>query len=266
MPLVDFIWKGSPNFGYPTGTHGQLGRHRWGKVLHITGPGTLAGMDSWFGNPNSGASAHIGLNGREDPHQYVDFGDAAWHAGLLNRPDTSNPVVQRFVTEGLNPNLYELGIEVVAEPGDDLAREAWDQLVAVNAELDRRFPELADTPEAHLGHHQLDSVNRSRDPVSVYQPRDVWRRHHMAELTDEQKGQLVQASLLPTAAEIEGFAAAFDLRDTAILNGLKDGDLQAMADQAAAYRRGLDQSVPQLQAKLAALLAKLRFYGILPNR
>lgn len=259
-----FGWRGSPNFGYPRGTHGQLRPHRWNKLFHITGGGTLAGLDSWFNNPSASAAAHFGLDGT-DIHQYVDTDDAGWHAGVLDQPDMSNEYVARFVNEGKNPNRYTVGIEVVALPGDTMTQGMWDNVVRLSKELDRIHPELADTPQGHLGHHDVDSVNRGRDPVSVYSPEEVYRRHHMAELTREQKVALTKSALLSNTLELEAFTTRMSLRDSGLLRLLRDGEFQDLANQADHLKTELVNDGVSTVRKLDALLAQLKFLGVRPR-
>lgn len=136
-------------------------------VLHVTGPGSLAGMDSWFKNPSSQVSATFGIGKEGEVHQYVEVGDAAWHAGILNRPDTSNPLIANYVAQGINPNRCTVGIELLlagpAEPLSDFPK--------MEASLDRLLTWLSDQTGVQLdrvhviGHYQIDSINRSTDPV-----------------------------------------------------------------------------------------------------
>ncbi|KKK52718.1 hypothetical protein LCGC14_3102110, partial [marine sediment metagenome] len=214
MPPVtrSIVWKGSPNFGYPRGTHGQLGRHTWGKVYHISGGGTLNGMGSWFNNPAASASAHFGIDGRII-HQYVKLSNAAWHAGGVASPDLSNSIIRKLTRDNLNPNRYLVGIEVVASPGDVLSKSTWDSLIWLSDYIDQELG-LGDQPDVHLGHNQINSVSRARDPVSVYDPRKVWREHHMAELTQAQKEAIIKGMLLGGLVDIEAITTRFDLRDT----------------------------------------------------
>lgn len=180
--MADFLWKGSPNFGYPRGAGGQ--NHPTAIVWHITAGGSLPGLDSWFGNPDAGASAHLGIEEAE-VHQYVRFEDAAWHAGIKRDPDLSNPHVARWWRDGANPNLFTIGVEVVSAAGpNDVARgehrvssRTWRTMVEVCKELHRRLPQIDASESRHLGHYQIDAVTRSRDPKSIYWPQDIWRAH-----------------------------------------------------------------------------------------
>lgn len=135
-------------------------------VLHVTGPGSLAGMDSWFKNPSSSVSAHFGIGKKGEVHQYVEVGDSSWNAGILNRPDLTNPLIQNWVTQNINPNRCIVGIELLlGGPAEPLADHP-----DMQASLDRLLTWLRDTTGVPLdrvhviGHYQIDAVNRSTDP------------------------------------------------------------------------------------------------------
>ncbi len=136
-------------------------------VLHVTGPGTLAGMDSWFKNPASSVSATFGIDKNGDLHQYVQLGDAAWHAGIVNRPDLTNPLIQNWNTNAINPNRCTVGIELVlggpAEPLADYPKMQRTLTYLLNWLNDQTGVPLDRT---HLiGHYQIDAVNRATDPT-----------------------------------------------------------------------------------------------------
>ena len=75
------VWKdGVANFGYPRGTRGQLRANTpWRAFLHDA-QGWREGALATFRDPTrGGAHAIINLDG--PPWQFIDFDDAAWHAG-----------------------------------------------------------------------------------------------------------------------------------------------------------------------------------------
>ena len=146
-------------------------------VLHVTGPGSMGGMDSWFRNPASQVSAHFGIGKDGSLHQYVEVGDAAWHAGIVNRPNLSNPLIARWVAEGVNPNRCHVGIELLlAGPAEPLV-----EYPAMAATLDALLAWLSATAGIPLdrthviGHYELDGVNRATDPRCCVSIDDVLR-------------------------------------------------------------------------------------------
>ena len=146
-------------------------------VLHVTGPGSMGGMDSWFRNPASQVSAHFGIGKDGALHQYVEVGDAAWHAGIVNRPNLTNPLIARWVAEGVNPNRCHIGIELLlAGPAEPLV-----EYPAMAATLDSLLVWLSTTTGIPLdrthviGHYELDGVNRATDPRCCVSIDDVLR-------------------------------------------------------------------------------------------
>lgn len=138
-------------------------------VVHVTGPGTCPGMRSWFANPAASASAHFGVCKDGSIEQYVEIGDAAWHAGYINRPDLSNPLINYWASNNINPNRRTVGVEVLLAPGEKL-----DDFPAMKTSLDLLVQWLVEElnllpwREYIIGHYQVDSVNRSVDPICCY--------------------------------------------------------------------------------------------------
>lgn len=97
-------------------------------MLH-TAAGTLAGVDAWFANPASQVSAQFctGLAGAV--HQYVQIGDSAWGAGVLEPGNTWDGPA------GVNPNNLVVSLETedtingVVVPVSDLQYEATRALI-----------------------------------------------------------------------------------------------------------------------------------------
>jgi N-acetyl-anhydromuramyl-L-alanine amidase AmpD len=157
---LNYVFKGSPNWS----SRGTCGVEAI--VVHVTGPGSMAGMASWFNNPSSQVSAHFGIGKQGEVHQYVELGDAAWHAGILNRPNLSNPVIANWVASGVNPNRCHVGIELLlGGPAEPLV-----EYPAMQASLDKILLWLRDVSGVPLdrvhviGHYEIDGVNRSTDP------------------------------------------------------------------------------------------------------
>ena len=105
-------WIGSPNFGYPAGTHGRNTLKPKAIVVHVA-EGTLAGCDGWFndpapgGNADAAVSAHFAIGPTGEVHQYVSTEDAAWGNGVLEQGFVLPPGGEIRV----NPNLYTISIE-----------------------------------------------------------------------------------------------------------------------------------------------------------
>jgi hypothetical protein len=75
------VWKdGVTNFGYPRGTHGQLRANAPWRAFCHDAAGWRGGALATFRDPARGA-AHAIINLDGPPWQFVDFDDAAWHAG-----------------------------------------------------------------------------------------------------------------------------------------------------------------------------------------
>lgn len=143
-----------------------------GVVNHIM-VGSVAGTISWFRNPASKVSSNWGIG--KDGRIYL-FADprlhSAWTNGVLLKPDMSNPLVQRWAAQGINPNTETDSIEHEGADGDiftDAQIAANNRLTAWSA-YSFGFAVSRDTI---LGHYQIDSVNKAFCPG---QPQAVWTR------------------------------------------------------------------------------------------
>ncbi len=198
---IDYTWVGAHarNYGYPSG---MLGQCRPSAVIwHITGGGSLAGLDSWFNNPAAIASAHIGIDGR-NVHEYCRSSTAPYGAGLIQNPDLSNPFVKRWVDTRQNPNFLAWQVEVVAspslsrvQPGTHLVSpDTWNSMLIVDAEAERQLG-IPSTLAAHLGHFQIDGISRTRDPVYVYLPSDIFAVNHIGAPPPEEDDDMPDTEL-----------------------------------------------------------------------
>lgn len=175
MPRPDFIsgyqFHASPNFS----GRGTCGLEAI--VLHVTGPGSLAGMRSWFKNPASQVSAHFGIGKNGELEQYVPLEAAAWHAGILNLPDTSNPLIARWKEQGINPNRCHIGIELLlGGPAEPLVNyPAMEQTLETLLLWLRDVTGIPLDRTHVIGHYQLDAINRSTDPRCCVQIEAVLR-------------------------------------------------------------------------------------------
>lgn len=256
-------WIPSPNFGYPMGTHGQV--KPLAKVYHIAA-GSLAGMDSWFSNPDSSASAHFGIGVNGEIHQYADTLDACWHAGIVLKPDMSIPLIQSWVNNRLNPNFFTIGIEHEGQSGDIPTPAQWDSSIQLSIWLDDNHPTLGNSINEHLRHSQIDSVNRAGDPGSGYNILQLTEEHHMPQMTEEQKINLVVSELLPNLVDVDAALVRMGLRQSGALDALrkaKTGGKPALVELKALLEdlKSKDDYIKLVQA-VSALENQLTFLGV----
>ena len=81
-------------------------------VAHIM-EGTLAGTDSWFRNPASGASAHFGVGKTGVVYQWVDTASTAWHCAAGNAY-TIGIEHEGFTGEALTPAQVSASAGILA--------------------------------------------------------------------------------------------------------------------------------------------------------
>lgn len=174
MPAKPLITRmPCPNYGYPAGTHGRHG-HKVVAIVHHIMQGTLAGTDSWFASPKSGASTHFGVGKDGTIHQYVDLADAAWGNGLMQKPDLTIPWLKECWDKNVNPNLMTVSIEFEGahstNPNGSIKSPDWaptEAQITAAVALDRWLcAEFGIVPGPHtlIGHFQIDGVNRPYCP------------------------------------------------------------------------------------------------------
>jgi len=143
-------WLGSPNFSSPRGYKTMA------IVDHIM-EGTLAGTDSWFANPASKVSSHFGVGKNGEIHQYVDLKNHAWANGSLNKPTWP------LLIPGVNPNYYTVSIEHEGKSGEVMPEAQYQATLALHRWLIATLG-IPVTRDNIIGHHRIDSVNKSRCP------------------------------------------------------------------------------------------------------
>jgi hypothetical protein len=158
---VPYAFYASPNWS------GRNGCGLDAVILHVTGPGSMAGMRSWFANPTSQVSAHFGIGKNGEIEQYIDLQNAAWHAGIVNRPNTANPLIADWIARGVSPNRCTVGIELLlGGPAEPLV-----EYPKMQASLDMLLRWLLDLTKipadrTHIiAHADIDSINRATDPL-----------------------------------------------------------------------------------------------------
>lgn len=125
-----------------------------GVVLHI-GEGYRPGFHSQF--TTGGLSAHYVVYRDGSIEQWLDEYDAAYHAGITNRPDRS------IILEGMNPNRHYIGIEHEGFIGWDWTQEMYlSDLWLLRGIRERRGLEY--NHDTLIGHYRIDSVNRAGCP------------------------------------------------------------------------------------------------------
>ena len=161
-------WIGSPNFGYPTGSHGRNLMRPRAIVVHVA-EGTLAGCDGWFndpapgGNADAAVSAHFAIGPTGEVHQYVSVEDAAWGNGVLEQGFVLPPGAEK----GVNPNLYTISIEHAGYYNKPFPLE---ELLA-SARLIKYLCIIYQIPYSHdfiIPHSQLAPVSRKFCPGPRY--------------------------------------------------------------------------------------------------
>lgn len=160
---IEFTFYGSPNWS----SRGVNPIESM--VLHVTGNGTCPGMRSWFSRPESGVSTQYGVCKDGTVEGYVEAADVAWHAGIMNRPDTTNPLIASWANGRVNPNSRSIGIEVLLAPGEKLDDypEMKASLLALMSWLNIEVGIPLERTNV-IGHYQIDSVSRSIDPTCCY--------------------------------------------------------------------------------------------------
>lgn len=131
-------------------------------VVHVS-EGGKAGVDSWFHNPDSEASAHYLVNKDGTIWQFVEEGDTAWANGKEQNPNLSDPLIKKWHDAGTNPNRATISIETERNWQDRLTPPQLASLVWLAADVHRRYGLPTDGSRL-FGHNEIDSVDRARCP------------------------------------------------------------------------------------------------------
>lgn len=157
QPPAGIVWKGSPNFEQGRGGHAPIA------IVNHVAEGSLAGVDSWFGQTASQVSAHFCVGKGGEIHQYVRSSDTAWANGRLNRPNTAIPWIADAVNRGINPNRLTISIEREGFTGEPLTEPMYQSILALHRYLCGYWGIPADAHHI-VGHRDLDSVTRANCP------------------------------------------------------------------------------------------------------
>jgi len=151
---MNILKRSTPNFHHPRRCQVKM------IVVHVM-DGTLAGTDAWFAQSVSEVSAHYGIGLDGTVHQYVDEGDEAWHAGVIDDPTVA-------LEPGANPNWYSIGIEHEGFVAAGRLPRPWseDQLAAsaeLIADIAKRYNIPIDTDHV-VGHHAIYALHNCPGP------------------------------------------------------------------------------------------------------
>ena len=147
-------WIPSPNWGYPRGNKSYI--KRIAIVDHIM-DGSMVGTRSKFLNATALASAHIGVSRKGEYEQYVDFDNAAWAHGKVNKPSWS------LLIPNINPNTYTISVEHEGYSGEPLTEEQYYATLWLHKVLCAAY-DIVPGPDTIIGHCRIDSVNRANCP------------------------------------------------------------------------------------------------------
>lgn len=131
-------------------------------VIHVS-EGGKAGVDSWFHNPDSEASAHYLVNKDGTIWQFVEEADTAWANGKLNKPNLAEPLIAKWSASGTNPNRTTVSIETERMWQERLTAPQLASLAWLCADLHRRYGLPTDGSRL-LAHSEFDSVDRAHCP------------------------------------------------------------------------------------------------------
>ena len=151
---------------------GRGGRAVQAIVLHVTQGDDAEGCLNWFANPASQVSAQYVIDRDGAIFCAVRESDTAWANGRLNDPNLEIGVVDRWVSEGINPNSETISIECAGyssqQPCDNPALNGYsqpqfDSLAVLLPALAQRHDLIIDS-ETTIGHCDIDGVNRADCP------------------------------------------------------------------------------------------------------
>ncbi|MGH9495667.1 MAG: N-acetylmuramoyl-L-alanine amidase [Candidatus Sulfotelmatobacter sp.] len=138
-------WIGCPPTNFH---HGRpYGLRPEAVVVHIM-DGSFAAGESVFRDPTTQKSAHYGISGRGDVHQYVDENDTAFHAGIVVNPTWP------LLKPRINPNVYTIGIEHEGRPDDIWQEEQLASSARLIGQIIARWGIPLDSSHI-IRHHQI---------------------------------------------------------------------------------------------------------------
>lgn len=157
------IWIGSPNFSPGRAGQTPFGPCPIGVVVHVS-VGLRDGVQSWFQNRASRASAQKLVCKDGDRLVFVADEDSAWTHGKVNKPNLADPIIRYLVNHDIDMNAALVGIET--ERASHTERLTPDQQASLNEEIVRLHEQFGWPRDGSrvFGHHEIDSVDRPYCP------------------------------------------------------------------------------------------------------
>lgn len=82
-------------------------------VIHVA-EGSEPGVTSWFHNPASSASTQYLICKDGRVIRYVRDEDTAWANGVVREPNLADPLIRKWVENGIDPNRCTIAIETTS--------------------------------------------------------------------------------------------------------------------------------------------------------
>ncbi len=163
-------WIGSPNFGFPTGSHGRGGSPPVLAIVCHIAEGTLDGTDTTFLDPNNNGnpvSAHFCVGEDGTVHQYVRMNDAAWGNGVVEAGNT----MPASWPAGVDPNVYTVSVEHAGMSGRPLTEVQYQASLKLQRWILTQTG-LTPTVDTVVGHYRIAPISRAGCPGPAF----PWRR------------------------------------------------------------------------------------------
>ncbi len=143
-------------------------------VWHITQGTSSLG---WLTNPNSGASSNYLIDRDGTIHELVPPWESAWANGKVANPNTGNPLIARWLREGVNFNTRTISIEHEGKTSGGKGGSLTAAQVASSVHLTAWLMQEWRLPREDsriLGHNEIDAVDRPYCPGFSPQEWGAW--------------------------------------------------------------------------------------------
>lgn len=209
-------------------------------VLHVA-EGTMAGIDTWFNEPNARASTHFAVGRDGAVHQYVSLADTAYGHGAIEPGYTATLIDANRRADGgaRNPNTWAIGVEHEGKSGDAMSPaqfEASTGLVAwlfATALLPGGASDVRIDRDHILRHAEISPRTRARCPGY---PEETLARY-VARVREVVEGPVQPPRPAPPAQPSPAEAYARRLQDALTVQAAALDDLAARATIQAANLR-----------------------------